>query len=145
MRPVAMFIRVVLCHSAILASVAAQAAPVPMEAGEYEVTATVVSSGETGKPDKATRCIKADDLANPEAVFNNRFMANFKPDATCVVSGLSMAGGKVGYSTVCKYSDVRVDGTYTATSYNIVRDARPKGAGPQVNTRLAGRRLGACK
>ncbi len=119
----------------------------PIQPGEYSVSAVTAAGSTDGvKPETATRCIKAEDLANPESVLNNRFMASFKPDATCAISNLSLGGGKVAYNTDCKYSQVQVSGSYTATSYSVVRKAKPKGAsGPVAETRLEGKRTGVCK
>jgi hypothetical protein len=123
------------------------AQPVPIQPGEYHVSSVTAAGGAEGaKPDTASRCIKSEDLANPESVFNNRFLVKFKPDATCTVSDLSISASKISYSTDCKYSTVRVDGTLTSTSYSVVRKAKPKGgSGPQAETRLEGKRVGPCK
>jgi hypothetical protein len=64
---------------------------------------------EKAKPETNTRCIKTEDLANVEAVFNNRFMAGLKADASCKVSDLAIGNGKISYSSDCKYSSVRVE------------------------------------
>jgi hypothetical protein len=122
------------------------AQPLPLQPGQYQVSAvTAAGSAAGGKPETASRCIRNEDLANPEAVLNNRFMANFKPDATCAVSGLSIAAGKISYSTDCKYSKVQVQGSITSTSYSVIRKATPKGgSGVNAETRLEGKRTGAC-
>jgi hypothetical protein len=130
-----------LCLSPVIAQ------PVPIQPGEYQVSSvTAAGSAEGVKPDTASRCIRSEDLANPESVFNNRFLVKFKPDPTCTVSNLSISASKIGYSTDCKYSTVRVDGTLTSSSYSVVRKAKPKGgSGPQAETRLEGKRVGPCK
>lgn len=122
------------------------AQPLPLEPGLYRVSAVTAAGSTAGeKPDTASRCIRSEDLANPEAVLNNRFMANFKPDATCTISGLSIGAGKVSYSTDCKYSKVQVQGSVTGSSYSVIRKATPKGgSGVIAETRLEGKRTGAC-
>jgi hypothetical protein len=61
-----------LCLAATLFPLLATAQTVPLQPGEYEVTATITASNvqEKAKPDVNTRCIRAEDLANVEAVFN---------------------------------------------------------------------------
>ena len=56
----------VLCAAAPV-----RAESVPLKPGEYQVTAvTESSSGEAGKPDSHSRCVREEHLANPDAVFN---------------------------------------------------------------------------
>lgn len=121
---------------------------VPLQPGRYEVLATstisVARGTEKGKTERASRCIRSADLADPEAVFNNRFLADFRPDGTCRLGNVVIAGGKVAYSADCKYSTVQVEGTATGTAYAVVRKARNKGPGPSVETRIDARRMGAC-
>jgi hypothetical protein len=136
-----------LCLGVTLSPTLATAQPVPLQPGQYEVTATVTASNvkEQAKPDTNTRCIKAEDLANVEAVFNNRFMAGFKADASCRVSGLAIGNGKISYSSDCRYSSVRVEGTLSETSFSVVRTAKAKASGGiDVSTKLQARRVRAC-
>jgi hypothetical protein len=125
----------------------ASAQAVPLQPGEYELTATLTASNvkEDAKPEKRTRCIRATDLANVEAVFNYRFMAGFKADASCKVSGVTIGDGKIGYSSDCKYSSVRVDGTVSNNSFSVVRTAKAKASGGiDVSTKLQAKRTGDC-
>ena len=137
-----------LCLVATLLPLLATAQTVSLQPGEYEVTASITFSNvqEKAKPDTNTRCIKAEDLANVDAVFNNRFMAGFKADASCKVSGLAIGNGKISYSSDCKYGSVRVEGTLSNDSFSVVRTAKPKASGGvNVSTKLQARRIGACK
>ena len=137
-----------LCFAAAWLPLLASAQTVPLQPGEYEVTAWVTYSNvpDEAKPDTNTRCIKAEDLANVEAVFNNRIMAGFKADASCKVSGLAIGNGKVSYSSDCQYSLVRVDGTLGSDSFSVVRTAKSKASGGvNVSTKLQAKRIGACK
>ena len=137
-----------LCLVATLLPLLATAQTVSLQPGEYEVTASITFSNvqEKAKPDTNTRCIKAEDLANVDAVFNNRFMAGFKADASCKVSGLAIGNGKISYSSDCKYAAVRVEGTLSNNSFSVVRTAKAKASGGiNVSTKLQARRIGACK
>ncbi len=133
---------------ALLLAPCAHSQPVPMQPGRYEViatsTVTAAAGTEKGKAERASRCIKAETLANPDAVFNNRFLADFKPDESCKLGGVSIGGGKVAYGADCKYSTVRVEGTFTEGAYSVVRKAVNKGPGPSVETRIEGKRMGPC-
>ena len=137
-----------ICLVATLLPLLATAQTVPLQPGEYEVTATTTFSNvqEKPKPETNTRCIKSEDLANVEAVFNNRFMAGFKADASCKVSGLTIGNGTISYSSDCKYSSVRVEGTLSSNSFFVVRTAKAKASGGvNVSTKLQAKRLGVCK
>jgi hypothetical protein len=137
-----------LCFAAAWLPMLAAAQAVPLQPGEYEITAWTTFSNvqEQAKPDTNTRCIKAEDLANVEAIFNNRFMAGFKADASCKVSGLAIGNGKVSYSSDCQYASVRVDGTLSNDSFSVVRTAKAQASGGvNVSTKLQAKRIGACK
>lgn len=136
-----------LCFAATWLPLHATAQTVPLQPGKYEVTASTTYSNvqEKAKPDTNTRCIKAEDLTNVEAVFNNRFMAGFKADASCKVSGLAIGNGKVSYSSDCQYASVRVEGTLSNDLFSVVRTAKAKASGGvNVSTKLEARRIGAC-
>ena len=136
-----------LCFAAAWLPMHATAQAVPLQPGEYEVTASITFSNvpEEAEPDTNTRCIRAEDLANVEAVFNNRFMAGFKADASCKVSGLAIGNGKISYSANCQYAAVRVEGTLSNDSFSVVRTAKAKASGGvDVSTKLQARRIGAC-
>lgn len=135
------------CLVAALVPSLAAAQAIPLQPGEYEVVATIATSStpQESKVDTNKRCITAEDLTNAEAVFNNRFGAGFKADASCKVSGLSISNGRISYSSDCKYALVRVDGTLTDDSFSVVRTARSKAAGGvDVTTRLRARRVKGC-
>lgn len=131
----------------LVCSLPLAAQSLPLQPGQYEVS-SVTAFGSTAageKPETASRCIRSEDMSNPEAVLNNRFMADFKPDETCTVSGLVISAGKVSYATDCKYSKVQVQGTVTSSSYSVIRKATSKGGkGGAAETRLEGKRIGAC-
>ena len=71
---------------------------VPSQAGGIQVTAvTESSSGEAGKPDTHSRCLKEEHLANPDAVFNYYALNGFKPNPANKVMNVSMHGGNISY------------------------------------------------
>ena len=75
----------------ICAAPAMGAESVPLKPGEYQVTAvTESSSGEAGKPDTHSRCLKEEHLANPDAVFNYYALNGFKPNPANKVMNVSM-------------------------------------------------------
>jgi hypothetical protein len=130
----------------LVCSLPLAAQSLPLQPGQYEISSVTALGSTAGeKPETASRCIRNEDLSNPEAVLNNRFMADFKPDATCTVSGLVINAGKVSYATDCKYAKVQVQGTVTSSSYSVIRKATSKGGkGGDAETRLEGKRTGAC-
>jgi hypothetical protein len=130
----------------LVAGTLATPAPVALQPGEYRITATIViSNAPPDKPEETLRCLTPKELANPEAVFNNRFMANFQPDANCKINGLTLTATSVRYSTDCTYATAEVEGTLSATSYSVTRKGKNKsGRGPSIETKLEGKRVGAC-
>ena len=119
---------------------------VPLKPGEYQVTAvTESSSGEAGKPDTHTRCLKEEHLANPDAVFNYYALNGFKPNPANKVLNVSMHGGNVSYDIEGVYAITRVEGTVSNTSFSVVRKATPKGdKALSVTMKVDGKRTGDC-
>lgn len=130
----------------ICAAPAVQAEPVPLKPGEYQVTAvTESSSGEAGKPDTHSRCLKEEHLANPDAVFNYYALNGFKPNPANKVMNVSMHGGNVSYDIEGVYAITRVEGTVSSTGFSVVRKATPKGdKGLSVTMKVDGKRTGDC-
>ncbi len=123
-----------------------RAEPVPLKPGEYQVTAvTESSSGEAGKPDTHTRCVKEEHLANPDAVFNYYALNGFKPNPANKVLNVSMHGGTVSYEIEGVYAITRVEGTVSNTGFSVVRKATPKGdKALSVTMKVDGKRTGDC-
>ncbi|BCA56274.1 hypothetical protein W02_34140 [Nitrospira sp. KM1] len=120
---------------------------VHLKPGQYEITVLTEATpyGSKAAPDTTTRCIQADDLSNPDAVFNYYFMTGFKPKPSNKVSNLSMQNGKVGYDVEGPYSNTRVEGTTSDTAFSAVRKAKPKsGKGDPVTMKIEGKRTGDC-
>lgn len=137
-----------ICFFSICLPLSAAAQSVPLQPGKYDLTTTLTTSNvaEKSKPDTNSRCIKAADLTNVEAVFNNRVLAGYAPDPSCKVAGASVAGGKISYTADCKYATVRVEGTLTNTTFSVKRIATPKASGGVgVSTTIDAKRVGACE
>lgn len=135
----------------VIAGVLCAAAPVraesvPLKPGEYQVTAvTESSSGEAGKPDSHSRCVREEHLANPDAVFNYYALNGFKPNPANKVMNVSMHGGTVSYDIEGVYAITRVEGTVSNTGFSVVRKATPKGdKALSVTMRVDGKRTGDC-
>ena len=130
----------------ICAAAPVQAESVPLKPGEYQVTAvTESSSGEAGKPDTHSRCVRDEHLANPDAVFNYYALNGFKPNPANKVMNVSMHGGTVSYDIEGVYAITRVEGTVSNTSFSVVRKATPKGdKALSVTMKVDGKRTGDC-
>ena len=130
----------------ICAAPAMGAESVPLKPGEYQVTAvTESSSGEAGKPDTHSRCLKEEHLANPDAVFNYYALNGFKPNPANKVMNVSMHGGNISYDIEGVYAITRVEGTVSGTSFSVVRKATPKGdKALSVTMKVDGKRTGDC-
>lgn len=131
----------VLCAAAPV-----RAESVPLKPGEYQVTAvTESSSGEAGKPDSHSRCVREEHLANPDAVFNYYALNGFKPNPANKVMNVSMHGGAVSYDIEGVYAITRVEGTVSNTGFSVVRKATPKGdKALSVTMKVDGKRTGDC-
>jgi len=123
-----------------------RAEPVPLKSGEYQITAvTETSSGEAGKPDTKSRCVKDEHLAHPDAVFNYYVMNGFKPKPSNKVRNVSIHDGKVSYDIEGPHAITRVEGTVSSTTFSVVRRAKPtSGTGLSVTTKVDGKRTGNC-
>ena len=124
----------------------ARAEAVPLKPGEYQVTAvTESSSGEPGKPDSHTRCVKEEHLANPDAVFNYYAVNGFQPNPSNKVLNVLIQGGKVSYDIEGVYAVTRVEGTVSSTGFSVVRKATPKGDHAlSVTMKVDAKRTGDC-
>ncbi len=130
----------------LCAAASVRAESVPLKPGEYQVTAvTESSSGEAGKPDTHSRCVREEHLANPDAVFNYYALNGFKPNPANKVMNVSMNGGTVSYDIEGVYAITRVEGTVSNTDFSVVRKAIPKGdKALSVTMRVDGKRTGDC-
>ena len=130
----------------LLWAVAGQAESVPLKPGEYQVTAvTEASNGEAGKPDVRSRCLKAEHLANPDAVFNYYVTNGFQPNPSNKVLNVDMQGGKVSYEVIGSFARTRVEGTVSGTAFSVVRTASPtSGEGLSITMKVEGKRTGDC-
>ena len=135
---------IVMGVSAWSASVRAES--VPLKPGEYHIAAvTETSNGEAGKPDIHTRCVKDEQLANPDAVFNNYVTNGFKLKPSNKVMNVSIQDGKVSYDIEGPHAITRVEGTVSSTTFSVVRKAKPiSGAGVVVTMKIDGKRTGEC-
>ena len=123
-----------------------RAEPVPLKPGEYQITTvTEASSGETGKPDVRSRCLKVEHLANPDAVFNYYVTNGFQPNPSSKVVNVDMQGGKVSYDVVGSFARTHVEGTVSGTAFSVARTATPtSGEGLSVTMKVDGKRTGDC-
>ena len=126
--------------------VSVRAESIPLKPGEYQITAvTETSTGEAGKPDIHTRCVKDEHLANPDAVFNFYLMNGFRPKPSNKVLNVSIQAGTVSYDIEGPHAITRVEGTVSSTAFSVVRKAKPtSGTGVLVTMKIDGKRTGDC-
>jgi hypothetical protein len=142
-------------HLTLLAfalSTVALAAPQPvnLEPGKYAITSvlTVMVDG-VAQPSRrkvrpATRCLTSTDLADPEAVFNERVLVKYVPDPACIQGNLKTSATELSYDEDCDNRRVHVDVTLASTSYEAVRTVMPKAPAPQTAYKITGKRIGDC-
>lgn len=116
-----------------------------LKPGKYEETTTMEMNGKpTSQPAIHTKCISSEDIQDPEAVFNERIFARYKPDPTCTRRNLTNSAGKISYDEDCTNRKVHVDATFSDTQYSAVRSVTPR-SGPMAFTyRISGKRTGNC-
>ena len=137
---------ILVIASVVCAASMGRSETVPLKPGEYQVTAvTESSSGEPGKPDTHTRCVKEEHLTNPDAVFNYYALNGFKPNPANKVMNVSMHGGTISYDIEGVHAITRVEGTVSNTGFSVVRKATPKGdQALSVTMKVDGKRTGDC-
>lgn len=110
-----------------VSGVLAAASNLDLKPGMYESTITYeVQNQRQGRLRTVTRCIGAEDLADPEKIFNDPTEAPPKPQDRCWARDLKTAGGKVSYDADCPNRTVHVEGLLTRTGFTVIRVVKPK-------------------
>ena len=133
------FSRVLLFTLPVFSTMVA-ADSLPLKPGEYQITTEMTIRGVAGNPNGETRCVTAEHVTNPEAIFNVRPMAGF-----CKLGSVSIVAGKISYGADCPNTLVKVEGTVSADAFSVVRTHTPKAKGVYAVSKFQGKRLGACK
>ncbi len=116
---------------------------VPLTPGHYEVT---VHGMPGGKVELRPRCVTAEHLADPEAVFTYAFQKKYRPLPNHKVMNFSAQGGKISYDVETPTSMRHVEGTLTSTTFSVDRTAKSTaGKGAPLDIKLVGKRTGDCK
>jgi Protein of unknown function (DUF3617) len=128
----------------------AAAGAIGLKPGKYSVTTVMSMNGNKMAPNIRSRCITTADLQDPERIFNERFLDNFKPDSNCTEHNPKINGNKVSYDEDCAKPEmsartVHVEATVSETGYTAVRSVKPKSprALPLVYT-ISAKRTGDC-
>lgn len=141
------------CIAAVFAACGvafAAGSTIGLKPGQYSVTTVMSMAGNKMAPNTRNRCITTADLQDPERIFNERFLDNFKPDSNCTEHNLKINGNKVSYDEDCAKPElsahtVHVEATVSETGYTAVRSVKPKSprALPFVYT-ISAKRTGDC-
>jgi Protein of unknown function (DUF3617) len=120
---------------------------VALEPGEYDFTVTYEIEGEqTARPKTAPRCIRADQLGSPEAIFSDSAFDKRQASEPCKVKNLKERGQDISYDAECSNRLVHVEGQVRGTEFSVVRSVRPKTTrGVSLKFTLQGRRTGECR
>lgn len=112
-----------------------------LQPGKYSVTITYeVQEQRQNEARITTRCITAEDLDDPERVFNDQ--GNGKE---CAVRNLTSGGGRISYEAECANRTVHVEGDLSGRSFSVVRTVTPRGnQGVRLKAAERGRRTGDC-
>jgi hypothetical protein len=116
-------------------------AKVKLQAGRYNVTITYeVQEQRQNEARITTRCITAEDLSDPERVFNDQGNRE-----GCTVRNLMSGNRKIRYDAECPNRTVHVEGELSGQSFSVVRIVKPNG-NQGVSLKLAerGTRTGDC-
>lgn len=124
----------------------ASARNVDLKPGRYEVTVSYEVQHERQSQSQTTaRCIRTQDLGNPEEIFNDRTGPMRKKEEICTVKGFKAVADRISYDADCSNRTVHVEGTVDESSFSIVRMATPKvGQAVPVKLVIRGRRTGDC-
>lgn len=118
--------------------------------GRYSVTMVMSMNGKKMAPNTKSRCITTTDLQDPERIFNERFLDNFKPDPNCTERNLKISGNRVSYDEECAKPElsartVHVEATVSESGYTAVRSVKPKSPrAPAMVYTISGKRTGDC-
>src|SRR6185437_5650342 len=119
---------------------------VGLRPGKYAFTVTYEVQGERQNQSRtAMRCIRQNDLSDPENIFTDRIATAAKQEETCSVRGLKSGDGKISYDADCSNRTVHVEGTLSAAGFSVVRTVTPKAsAGVSLKFTVRGKWLGRC-
>jgi uncharacterized protein DUF3617 len=125
---------------------AAFAGDVDLRPGKYAFTVTYEVQGERQNQSRtAMRCIRQNDLSDPENIFTDRIATAAKQEEACSVRGLKSGDGKISYDADCSNRTVHVEGTLSAAGFSVVRTVTPKAsAGVSLKFTVRGKWLGRC-
>ncbi len=130
----------IFCAAVLVANTA-----LGLKTGKYEETVTIEMNGKAmSEPNVHSKCISAEDLQEPEAVFNERVFKRYKPDPTCATHNLTNSGGKISYDEDCTNRKVHVDATVSGTEYSAVRSVTAKSGSSAFTYKMKGKRTGDC-
>lgn len=137
------FAVVAIVVGASLWSAQALAESVPLTPGHYDVTVSGMPGGESESRD---RCVTAEHLVDPEAVFAYAFARKYTPLPGRKVLNYSAQGGKISYDVDTTASTIHVEGSASSTEFSVVRNAKSKsGKGMPMTMKLDGKRTGDCR
>lgn len=134
-----------------ISGIAARASePIPLRPGRYSVTTVMSVNGKKMAPAMKRRCITSVDLQDPERIFNDGFLNNFRPDPNCTERNLKINGNKISYDEECakptiSACTVHVEATVSETEYSAVRSVKAKSPrAPSMDYAISAKRAGAC-
>src|SRR5512147_1836834 len=107
---------------------------VPLTAGQYDVVISGMPGGET---ESRPRCLTADHLKNPEAIFTYAYSPKAMVNPSVKVTRFSAAGGHLAYEAETPASLIRVTGTISSTAFSVERATSSKsGKGAPISMKL---------
>lgn len=131
---------------ACLLTTVAAARSVGLKPGRYEVTVSYEVQHERQNQSQTTaRCIRPQDLGNPEEIFNDRSGPARKQEEICTVKDFKAVAGRISYNADCSNRTVHVEGTVDESGFSVVRTSTPRVAqAVPVKLVIRGRRTGNC-
>jgi hypothetical protein len=108
--------------------------------GLYRQETAMNAPGMPSRPQASQECVTKKDIDE------GLVRLGHDKDDPCRASGVKRSPGKVSYRMACEESNAKVEGTYTADSYEFTIDATPgAGGGKAVRVVTRGKRIGDCK
>lgn len=126
---------------------AGPAANLALRPGEYTVTVTSEVQGQRQSELRtAVRCVREQDLTDPERIFNDQTGPLSTREVTCSVKGLKSASGTISYEADCANRTVHVQGSLSNMTFSVVRTVIPKASeGVSLKFTVRGNWMGACR
>ena len=142
-KPMKMSLLVLAIEAILFSSHAVAVEPLPLRPGMYEISISAIVGNNAIGGAPRSRCILADDLADPEWVFTQENVRAIPKNYQ--LSELKIEGEKISYTMTRDGRDFVTSGTVAAEEFSVIRRPSTKPGEVSPTKMIEGKRTGACK